>query len=311
MFIVKWFDRKILKMRLIMVIQASPATNAVMKQALDRELDQLFTQETWDSPRQVVDGLINLITISGGFYVPPLYPSHEPVLAKIGITFQQTKAPLTQRQKIFIDLLTAKIKDGLLLKAPKRHFPKGVAEIITAIVKSQIEVLQATGLALSERHKESVNPLAKGSLQHIIRKYGWTFILSSPEFLHEHDLALAALGQNLAVARFFGENLRLSRKFIFDAVRINGLVLYFLDDPWKDDVEVVRAAAEQNGRAIQFASPRVRKHLCVARAAVFQNSSAREFLDPSLLGNLDVSLASFAGFLQRDMDGLMQRFGLQ
>jgi hypothetical protein len=302
---------KIIKIGLIMVIEASPATIAIMKRTLDRELDQLFTQEIWASPRQVVDGLINLITVSGGFYVPPLYPSHEPVLEKIGAIFQQTKAPLTQRQKIFIDLLAAKIKDGLLLKAPKKHFPNGTAEVIIAIVKSQIKVLQATSLALSERHKESVSPFAKDALQRIIRKYGWTFILSSPEFLHEHDLVLTALEQNLAVARFIGENLHLSRKFILDAVRTNGLALYFLGNAWKDDVDVVRTAAEQNGRAIQFASPRVRKHFCVARAAVFQDESAREFLDPSLQGDLDVSLASFAGFLQKNMDSLMQRFGLQ
>ena len=294
-----------------MATTTSPAANEIMNRTLNRELNQLFTQEIWNSPRQVVDGLINLITISGGFYVPPLYPLHESVLEKIGAIFQQTKAPLTQRQKIFIDLLAAKIKNGLLLNAPQRHFPNGAAEVITAIVKSQIEVLQATSLALSERHKESVNPLAKGALQHIIHKYGWTFILSSPEFLRDHDLVLAALEQNLAVARFFGENLRLSRKFILDAVRINGLVLYFLDDSWKDNVEVVKAAAEQNGRAIQFASLRVRKHFCVGRAAVFQDSSAREFLDPSLQGDLGVSLASFAGFLQKDMDSLMQRFGFQ
>jgi hypothetical protein len=280
-----------------MSVAASASSLQAMKSSLDQAFNPFFTHEAWGCPRQIIDGVSNLVVICGGVHGPALYPPHERFLERVAKIFQKTKAHLEPRQRAFLEVLEPRIRVGLAENVSKGRFPKGAAEIVTKIVSAQIVLPETLHPSLASKQKLDLST-TEGIID-AVHKYGWIIFFINPDYRTNRKLALAALSQNLVTARFFEKELYNSRNFIKAAAHIDGFVLYFLTDPWIKDEEIALEAAMQNGRSIQFASPEVRKLRRIAEAAVFQAESAREFVDHSLHGDLDVSMSTALGVFQK------------
>lgn len=143
----------------------------------------------------------------------------------------------------------------LLILEPKKILEFDYLNNYTTIVK---EVIKKNGLALKysslRKNKNVVTSACKNNIKAL--QYADNILLNDKTFL----INLAKKLKNDNVIYYANSKLLLDKQFNIDIIKNLGFNLYFIDNKFKDDIEVVNAAVNKDIRYLEHASERIRKN---------------------------------------------------
>ena len=112
-----------------------------------------------------------------------------------------------------------------------------------------------------------------------------------------YDALLSAIEDNPENAAKWSEAQKNDRDLVKEAVKRNGLVLYYLDNPaYLDDRALVAAAVKSNPTIFKYVSPRLKEDKAIALEAVRQRGMLLEFAAEDLKNDRDVVFAAIESY---------------
>lgn len=117
---------------------------------------------------------------------------------------------------------------------------------------------------------------------------------ASQRLRDNREVVLAAVKNDGSMIRYASMRLQNNREVVLNAVKsLSGWwALKYFGLFFRDDIEVVRAAINQDGKALQYASPRLRRNREIVLAAVKQNGNAILYASPSFYDDKEIVLAA-------------------
>lgn len=112
-----------------------------------------------------------------------------------------------------------------------------------------------------------------------------------PEVWHDGDLMLSAYVVNPIARCYMAPELWLNREFVYQAVLMNGLLLEYAPT-FSNDLDVVLAAASNNGYALRYAGLQACADKTIVLAAVRQKGTAMSHASEALKHDREVVLAA-------------------
>ena len=80
-----------------------------------------------------------------------------------------------------------------------------------------------------------------------------------------------------------------NKQIILYIIKNNGLLLKFVNDKFKDDIEIVNIAIANNGNAIKFASSRLQNDYSICLSVIMNtyNHKLMKYMSSNLCDNYD------------------------
>ena len=109
------------------------------------------------------------------------------------------------------------------------------------------------------------------------------------KFDDNEDFNIKAVSQNGLILEFLNDQFKNNINIIKIAVEQNGMALKFVNDYFKNNIHIVKIAVKQNGMALEFVNDNFKENnIDIIKIAVKQNGMALEFVNDQFKNNIHI-----------------------